>query len=261
MSRKTTLIIPHYGEDRYLEECLISIRNLSVKPESVKIFNNNPDPISFNLNCSKSDSDIQIFENKVNIGFTKAVNFLLRASAQADFIWLLNNDCRVEKDALKSLLKTISKRNQIGIVSSYIYDLDNFNQVCFTGGIEPLPGTHRIDESERPRKEKWVTFCSVLIRKELIQTIGLLDENYFIVSSDADFCYTARSRGFEIWSDPGSKVFHHEKHGISRANSKRTDLDLKKRIGLDQRYFFDKWNGELFRDLNLEVFPEEENVL
>lgn len=252
MSGIVDLLIPHYGERKFLDECLASVEESLDKPSKILIFNNTEERLDF----EDPENPLEIYEVECkNVGFTVAINEMILQS-HADFCWILNNDAIVDLGTLGFLLKTIQEDRTYGIVSSYIYDTDNSNQICFTGGGEPVPGTHRTDKSKKPRCEKWVTFCSVLIRASMIRDIGLLDSNYFLISSDADYCYTARSRGWKVLSDPNSKVYHHEKHGISRVQKTERDQELKKRMASDQRYFVEKWMGsELFRDLNLEVFP------
>jgi len=259
MGSETILLIPHYGEIDFLIECLSSIENLLDKPEQILIFNNSAEDIHPIIWKEEMGDYLRVMNapDQKNVGFTEAINKLL-TWCNAAFFWILNNDAVVDPEALTSLLKVMRENPCCGIVSSYVYDYSNKDRLCFTGGGDIFPGVHRTDRSERPRKERWVSFCSVLIRLEMIIEIGLLDRNFFLICSDSDYCYTARSRGWDILSDPGSSVFHREDHGISRAQNIEADPKLKKRMIIDQRYFREKWLGsELFRDLNLEVFPGE----
>lgn len=250
------LLIPHYGELHYLKNCLASLQDLLDKPDQILIFNNTAF-LNSELNDGANPNIEVIGADGTNVGFTAAINQLI-CCAGPTYYWILNNDAVVHPEALRSLVQTMRDHHRCGIVSSYIYDAEHRENLCFTGGGEVTLGRHRTDRSEKPRKERWVTFCSVLIRAEMIQQIGLLDPNYFLVCSDSDLCYTARARGWDILSDPGSTVYHHEEHGISRIQNTDPDMDLRKKMVSDQRYFQEKWVGsELFRDLNLEIFPGE----
>jgi len=252
MGHKIVVLIPHYGELHYLEACLASVKDLLDKPDEILIFDNTDSDVKID-----TLTKFRLYGGGGNVGFTKAINLLMLES-DATFYWVLNNDALVHPECLGSLLKTMNKYPKCGIVSSYIYDATHKDRICFTGGGDVLQGMHRIDVSDKPRRERWVTFCSVLIRAEMVEQIGRLDPNYFLVCSDSDYCYTARSRGWDILSDPKSIVYHHEEHGISRVHNIDPDMQLRKKMRGDQRYFIEKWIGsELFRDLNLEVFPGE----
>lgn len=203
-------------------------------------------------------------QNTENNGFTKAINQGIKEAWKngADFVWLLNQDTVASNLALASLVDRMIATSRCAIASSMILDMARPDHIVHGGTGSVLPGIHKSGwKSEGhlsvPTREKWVTFCSVLVRMEAIQEIGLLDERFFLICSDSDISFTARSRGWQVWYEPKSEVLHGEAHGVSRVVSNTRTKAQELVMWHDQRQFIEKWNGELFRDLNLEEFPND----
>jgi len=232
------LIIPHYGDDADLKRCRASLKDCEGM-DRVKV--------------------VVIDNNKKNVGYTAAVNRGISENPYMAFYWLLNNDTVVQKKTLTELLKAMKKYPQAGIVGSQLLDLNNEDIIVWGGSKAVIPGVHKsgsvsLGQLQEPTYERWATFGSVLLRAELVREVGLLDERFFLICSDSDYCFTARSRGWKVLHWPASKVFHDEKEGVSRAaNTKRSDKTTAILMD-DQRKFADKWiNGRLFMELEQEV--------
>ena len=230
----TDVVIPHYGEDSLKERLVDSLKT---------------EPVA-NL--------IVVDNNKENRGFTKGVNEGIRQST-FPYVWILNNDAVVTPGALVALERRMQLSPKAGIVSSKICELENPDRIVHAGTGAVIPGYHKggwesAGDHAKPTREKWVTFCSVLLRRRMIEEIGLLDENFFLICSDSDYCYTARHKGWEVWYEPQSKVLHPEKHGISRQVNETRNEAFIAILGDDQRKFIEKWGGQRFRDLDLEKY-------
>jgi hypothetical protein len=103
-----------------------------------------------------------------------------------------------------------------------------------------------------PEKQTWVNFASVMFKREMVQDIGLLDEAMFLLYSDSDYCFWARYRGWEVWYEPDSRVYHR----LGKASKGAGQWQPK-----DMQAFMDKWSiiplqnnnyeaGRLFGRLN-----------
>lgn len=231
---KSDVVIPHYGEDILKDRVVESLQTEPI--ERIVVVDN----------------------NKENRGFTKAVNDGIK-QCSTDFIWILNNDAVVTKGALDALHKRMVTNPKCGIVSSKICELENPDRIVHAGTGMVIPGYHKNGWESNgdftvPSKERWVTFCSVLVRAEMLKEIGLLDERFFLICSDSDLCYRARHHGWEVWYEPESKVLHPEKHGISRTVSETRNKFLEAKLGEDQMEFQRKWLGDRFKELDLEQY-------
>ncbi len=82
----------------------------------------------------------------------------------------------------------------------------------------------------------------------MVREIGLLDENFVFIGSDSDYCFTARSRGWQIWSIAGARGIH--EHGASGGSTSR-DIEILKIK--DMIFFGKKWlTGELYKEMAYE---------
>jgi cellulose synthase/poly-beta-1,6-N-acetylglucosamine synthase-like glycosyltransferase len=165
-----------------------------------------------------------------NGGFASGNNVAIRpALASANpprFVLLLNSDTEVRPDALRSLLEFMEAHPDVGIAGSGIENPDGSDwPIAFrfiTTGSQLLSGMRlglmdrllqgsvaaRRMSQERPAPVDWVSGASMIIRGEVFDTIGLLDEGYFLYFEDVDFCLRARRAGWTCWYVPQSRVMH-----------------------------------------------------
>lgn len=153
---------------------------------------------------------IELIKNKTNLGFAAGNNVAIKKALQDgnNYILLLNNDTKVEPDFLEWLVKAMKRSEDIGIVSPKIMCFDKPQKVWFSGGYY-LPilkkPTHAFDKQG---EIDWASGCCMLVRKEVFNKIGLLDEDYFNNYEDVDFCYRAKKAGFNIKLVPESIIYH-----------------------------------------------------
>ncbi len=199
-----------------------------------------------------SDYKLHIIDNnEENRGFTKACNEAILAGT-GEYVWLVNQDAIILPGAQKALIERFSYNDKVGIVGSMQIDQDDPDMIRHGGTIRAFPaGAHKggrisMGHCRFPEKQTWVNFASAMLSREMIQHIGLMDENMFLLYSDSDYCYWARYRGWEVWYEPESKVIH-------RLNASGSTTEWHK---LDMEAFMQKWgisgNGasELFQKLD-----------
>jgi N-acetylglucosaminyl-diphospho-decaprenol L-rhamnosyltransferase len=166
-----------------------------------------------------------------NRGFSGGNNVILNEALGADsnyeFYLLLNADTLVRRGAIKTLLETAKRFPEAGIIGPRIEDIDGNGQVSCFRYISPVheliraartgPVTRAfrnwvvpIDPSLNPDFPEWTSFCCALIRSEVMNTIGVLDEGYFLYFDDVDYCRSTRNAGWEIYHQPEAVVVHYE---------------------------------------------------
>jgi len=147
-----------------------------------------------------------------NIGIKFALNFL-----DPDYILLLNNDTVVDKGFLKELVEKGEIQRDIGILGPKIYFYDKPNVIwsagCkiswkFSRGIQI--GTNELDHGQydKPREVEYVSGSAFLIKTEIIQKIGLMDEKYFLYFEETDWTLKANQKGYKSLYVPKSKIWH-----------------------------------------------------
>jgi len=164
-----------------------------------------------------------------NRGFSGGNNVILNdalnADADYDYYLLLNADTIVRPGAIGELADGIQDDESIGIACPRLEWPDGEPQIsCFryispisqllyaarTGPITKLFSKWNvpIPVSETPVEMEWGSFACALIRKEVLEKIGVLDEGYFLYFDDADYCRSARNAGWKVKYFPDSKVVH-----------------------------------------------------
>jgi len=230
--KKVYIIIVNWNGKKDTLVCLDSLSKISAKGMNVKTLVVD--------NASTDDSvaairaaypDIIILESSVNEGFTGGNNRGIRYARQhdADYVWLLNNDTKVDTQVLTKLVEVFSDK-KIGIAGSKIYfapgkefHVDRYkksdlgNVIWYAGGKidwANMYASHRgVDEIDTGQYDRlgdtdFVTGCSLMIRREVIENIGFLDDRFFLYLEDLDYSLRAKKAGFRAVYVPGSRLWH-----------------------------------------------------
>jgi N-acetylglucosaminyl-diphospho-decaprenol L-rhamnosyltransferase len=143
-----------------------------------------------------------------------------------DYVLLLNPDTVVLPGGLTELIRFMDARPDVGIAGSRLEDPDGTPQVSAFrfhgilsefehglrfGPVSKLLSRWRVAPSPVPTEPcptDWVSGASLIVRREVFETVGLLDERYFMYYEEVDFCLRARRAGFTCWYVPTSRVVH-----------------------------------------------------
>jgi GT2 family glycosyltransferase len=194
------------------------------------------------------DDCVHLIASPVNGGFAAGNNLGIQ-SCEADFYLLLNSDTLVREGAFETLLRAARAEPQVGLVSPRLEWPDGTPQEsCFryhrpmselirsagSGVVTRLLATYDVPlrVTETRSFPEWTSFACVLIRREVLERIGLLDEGYFMYFEDVEFSYRAREAGFRILHEPAARVVH--LRGGSAPVKKQARL--RKRL---PRYFYE----------------------
>ncbi len=164
-------------------------------------------------------SGIRLIENSQNLGFAGGNNIGLKIALDGTYAFalLLNNDTVVEPQTLAALIAAMHAHPDVGIVGAKIYFFDNPRMLWFSGGILNVHsgavahrGIHETDEGQydQPGSCDFVTGCCLLIRRAVLERVGMLDTDYFAYYEDGDFSYRARQAGFGVFYMPTARVWH-----------------------------------------------------
>lgn len=176
------------------------------------------------LHEKKRPQPWEVLQTGANLGYAGGNNAGLRRAMEdgwADYIWLLNNDTVVDKDALSAMLSCFKNDPQTGMAGSKLLYHNRPSVIQGAGGCRLTPwfgntaligndvpdGKGRHDEKENP---DYISGASLLVKKEVIKKIGVFDENYFLYWEDADWGIRARRAGYGLIYCPESRVFHKE---------------------------------------------------
>ena len=208
---------------------------------------------------------VDLDEVHPNRGFTGGNNILIRKAFASDdppdYILLLNADTGVEPDALGALVRQMDATPGAGIGGSLLLSPDGVVQASpfrFAGIATELDRGMGLGIVSRllepwgivpptpkgPCSVEWVSGASMILRRTMLEQIGLLDEGLYTYFDDIDVCLRARRAGWETWFVPGSRVMH-----LEGASTGIVDRAVKRRPAYwfaARRRFFLKSYGPVY---------------
>ena len=146
-----------------------------------------------------------------NEGFAAGNNLAIRET-DADYYLLLNSDTIVPPDTIRGLLQTASDHPEAGLIGPSCEEGDGrWSPSCFrdfhpvselveaaaTGPVTRMLSRYDVQQGtvDKPQAVDWIGFACVLIRREVLQQVGMLDESFFMYFEDADYCRRRDSAG------------------------------------------------------------------
>ena len=228
--KRIAVLIPNYRTAGLTIDCLASLESEIEKDTDATIVIDNgsvdgsPELIEKAVAQRGWGASVRVILSPFNVGFPAACNMGLR-TADADYYILLNNDTVVQSGMVKSLLKAAAGHPKAGIIiPDQIYPdgepqsccfrfrspIAEFNDAASTGILGKLLSRYTYCEpfSDSPAEPEWVCFACVMIRREVIDEIGLLEDGYFLYFDDVDYCRRAWKAGWHVLYWPEAKVVH-----------------------------------------------------
>ncbi len=261
-----SIILVTFNGMEVTKNCIESIQKYTKIPYEVIVVDNGS--TDGTLDYLSNLKNIIVFQNKENLGFAAANNIGIKHS-NGDYVLLLNNDTIVTKGWLRGLVRAINLAPEVGLtgpksnqVFSPVQEVDNLK---YQSKEEMHQFAREFSIQHKNEylltNKKLVGFC-LLIKKEVIDKIGVLDESYGIGNfEDDDFCLRARLAGFEKIV-AGDVFIHHEGSYSFNLNK----IDYNDQIQTNQELFKDKWGDkiefrgrEYFLKQDLEELAQLEN--
>lgn len=211
-------------------ECVESCRELSYPHFRILIVDNGSSDGSDAILRERLPG-IEFIQTGSNLGFAGGNNVGIRYALEqgAYYVWLLNNDTTIGSGALNALVEAAERNDRNGMVGSKVVYSDNPVRIWYAGAVldpqSPWRPHHRgLNEEDRGQYDKtgatgYVTGCSLLVRSETVEDVGLLDEELFLYFEDADWSARASSAGWKLVYCPGSLVYHKVSLSIGGAAS------------------------------------------
>ncbi|WP_102127679.1 glycosyltransferase family 2 protein [Deinococcus planocerae] len=219
-----TIVLINYNGWRLTDACLDSLRRLDYPAFQVVVVDNGSTDDSL-ARLRERWPDLDLVEITPNVGFTAANNVGARRALEqgAEYVWFLNNDTLVDPPALSSLVSTLEAGPRVGAAASVLYDMDPPERVqCWGGGFVRLWGGVA-DGYFGPVPQERLHFLSGtswLVRRTVLERLGLFDEGFFMYWEDADFSFRLRAAGWQLAVAQGSRVWHIGSASMGEGNSR-----------------------------------------
>src|SRR4030066_1284417 len=249
-----SIIIVNWNTKEYLLHCIDSIlqKKGSIPMEIIVIDNGSRDRSGEEV--KREFPGLRLIENGRNLGFAKAVNQGLRVSS-GRYLLLLNPDTQLREGAIENLVSFMESHAEAGVAGAQLLKGDGSKQ----NSIANFPSLttellnknllRRLFPKKFPGKEKdypepievdSVIGACMMGRRDVLDQVGLLDEDYFLFLEETDWCYRIKRAGWKIYHVPQAEVYHFQ--GKSAEQDKKK---AKVEYYRSRYHFFKKNKGNL----------------
>lgn len=232
------IVIVNYRTADMVLDCLASLAPMAAERRGLRVTvvdNASPDDSAQRLRTGIDGEGYgawcDLLVSDGNLGFAggnnAAIRRVLGSAEPASYIWLLNPDTVVRPGALDRMVQALDVHAGAGIVGSALEDdrgrvlsgarrrpsaLSELNGAARLGLLSRLLAGYVVSQPMRDQAHRcdWVSGASMMVRREVFQRIGLLDEGYFLYYEELDFCERARVAGWEVWHEPAARIVHLE---------------------------------------------------
>jgi N-acetylglucosaminyl-diphospho-decaprenol L-rhamnosyltransferase len=219
-----SIVIVSYNARADLERCLESLHAAppAAAHEIIVVDNASSDG---SADAARRWADVRVIETGSNLGFGRANNVGIRASASENLL-LLNSDTIVPPGAIDALLDDLARHPDVAVVGPRLIDGEGRAELSFGRMLGPwtewrqkrlVRGHERrvaktsafVDRlTRREQSPDWVSGACLLVRRADADAVGLFDERYQLYTEDVDFCAAIRMRGRRIRFTPDVEIVH-----------------------------------------------------
>jgi len=243
---KVVVVVLNWNLKDDLAECLASLDRASYPNRQVVVVDNASTDGSAEMVRTRFPA-ARLIVNAQNLGFAAGNNVGLRygLAQEATYLLLLNNDTVIAADMLTRLVAVAEAEQSLGILGPQILYYGTEDRVWYLGhrAYRWLPVPRRIaprlglraGEGDRIEVD-YVSGCSMLIRREVLLRVGLLDEALFMHYEDADLCRRARQAGYRLACVPGARMWHKVSRSSSQVKPAVRRLQARNRVFFYRRY-------------------------
>jgi GT2 family glycosyltransferase len=218
MQKKVYVIVLNWNGKEDTLECLESLRTTDYDNYQVVLVDNGSEDDSVRA-VRERFPEVEIVETGANLGFAGGNNVGMHYALEkgADYLYLINNDTTVHPDYLKELVAAAEADPRVGSAGSKIYYHSEPQRIWFAGGkINWLcnKGEHigldEMDEGQYDEQKEagYLTGCSLLVKREVVEKVGVLADDYFLYYEDADYSLRIKNAGYKNLYVPTSRIYH-----------------------------------------------------
>jgi GT2 family glycosyltransferase len=270
MDNQSTLavVIISFNVRKLLQECLESIYRETRRTRlEIWVIDNNSRDDSVAM-LKQSFPDVHLIENQENVGFTRANNQAI-AQCRSDLVLLLNPDTLILDGALDKMVQFMDEHPEVGVSGCRVENPDGSLQLACRRSV-PTPqvafyrlmGLSRLFphskvmakynltylDPNQPHEVDAVSGAFLLIRKSVVDRIGMLDETFWIFGEDIDWCIRAQKAGWKVMYYPDAHILHYKGIGCS-TNSRKTNYEYYRAMYLFHKKHFAKDHSPLTNSL------------
>ena len=202
---------------------------------------------------------VDLIESQINLGFAAGNNLALCRASGESFL-LLNPDTIVLPEAISHLVTAMRANPRLGVAGAQLLNLDGSRQTSW--GVFPslwteVPLLSRLGKRRRLQSAveqsskslaltlvDWVSGAGLMIRRQAVEEVGLLDEAYWLYTEETDWCYRVCEAGWQIALSPAAQIYH-----LARAASRQRFVTTMLHFYQSRVRFMRKHHGDTQADL------------
>jgi GT2 family glycosyltransferase len=252
-----SIVIVNYNTEELLKDCLKSVyAGANGTPLAIWVVDNNSHDNSVAM-VKSCFPKVQVIESPCNVGFSKANNIVISHS-DSDYILLLNPDTLVIDDAIERMVKFMEENPGVGIAGCKVLNRDGTLQLACRRSIPTpraaffrLTGLSRLFPRSKVMAEYNLTYTNpdqthevgavsgafLMIRRKVVEEIGMLDERFFMYGEELDWCLRAKRAGWNIMYHPAAQIIHY-KGESTKYNSRKAAIEFYRAMYLFHRKHF-----------------------
>jgi GT2 family glycosyltransferase len=271
---KLSVIIVSYNVRHFLEQCLTSVQHaLHGLEGEVFVVDNDSSDGSVQMVASRFPS-VHLIANKDNVGFSKANNQAI-VQSKGEYILLLNPDTVVEEDTFRKCVSFMDSHTDAGGLGVKMIDgKGNFLPESKRGMPSPsvafwkISGLSGLFPKSRTFGKYHLGFLSedetheveilagafMMMRKSVIEKVGMLDESFFMYGEDIDLSYRILQGGYKNYYYPGTRIIHYKGESTKKSSVNYVLVFYKAMVIFAEKHF-SKSHARVFSFLiNLAVY-------
>jgi GT2 family glycosyltransferase len=219
-----SVIVVSYNTREILHGCLEAVQQSTNVTAEVFVVDNHSTDGSADM-VARDFPDVFLIRNSENRGFAAANNVAM-SRAGGRFVLLLNPDTVVRPEAIGTLAGFLASHSDVGICGPLVLNPNGSFQSCgylYPTLLSEIRQSKNLGKLLRvvvgpppelgprvaPTDAEWVDGCCLMIRREVIDAIGPLDEQFFMYAEELDWCFNAKRRGWRIVAHPGTSIIHY----------------------------------------------------
>lgn len=224
-----SIVLVCWNNKAYLEPCLNSIYEGGLRSSFDIVVVDNGSTDGSQAMLREKFPEVIIIQNDHNVGLGKASNQGIEATS-GRHILLLNNDTVVNGPSLDAMVDFLDQHSDVGAVGGQLLNADGTVQACyndFPDLVEDFLISTRLGEMLRPgypanvtdkevRSVDWMGSACLMVRRQALDTVGLLDEEYFIYGDETDLQYRLKKAGWKNYYLPQATTIHYGGRSMNR---------------------------------------------
>ena len=245
-SPTVSIIALSYNQIKYTKEFIQSVFEFTTIPFELIIIDNNSDSetVEYLKEIDKSKENTRVIFNQKNFGFPKGINQAIK-EARGKYLLIANNDIVVTKGWFERIAEVAESDNKIGIVgpiSNYVSGMQ-FDKNARYSNLKQMHEyvvNIRVKNLGKTLHFPRITFLCALIKREVIEKIGGLDERFSPGNfEDDDFCLRAQIAGFKTVIAQDVFIHHYGSKSFTAEGMEK----YKTRLEINQKIFINKWGA------------------